>query len=420
MQVALPGQGLNRRARRVALLAATVLLAAACGGNGGDGGGTEAEVDEVRLVVVVPLSGLFAKSGQLVREGAELAVQEINEQGGIESLGGAKLALDVYDTGEEVETAVSAATRALTEGDKPAGGIGSYLSSFTLGTTEVAQRQGVPWMTLSFADEITDRGFDYVYQTSAVSSQQASVGLQHFSDLLEAEGKTIDKVALVGDNTAAAVAFFEPISGGLAEKFGWEVVVNETWEPPLSDATPIARRLRSAQPDAIFYVATNFSDSTQVLRANEQFGVEVPYLASGSWIITPEYLEGVGEEKIDGIMTIVGSHPPGGQEDLVAQFKETTGEPFMIQDSASAYAHVWIFKEALERAGSADPAAVNEALKELELTEGPAAEVLPPDIITFEENGRLAGATPVIVQWQDGEPVTIYPREIAAAEPRLP
>ena len=413
------GAGLGTRMRRLAFLLVAALLAAACGANGGDGGGTE-EVDEVRLVAVVPLSGLFAKSGQLVRAGAELAIDEINEQGGIESLGGARLVLNVHDTGEEVETAVSAATRALTEGEKPSGGIGSYLSSFTLGTTEVAQRQQVPWMTLSFADEITERGFDYVYQTSAVSSEQATVGLQHFGDLLKSQGETIDKVALVGDNTAAAVAFFEPISQGLAEQFGWEVVVNETWEPPLSDATPIARRLRSDQPDAIFYVATNFSDSTQVLRANEQFGVELPYLASGSWIITPEYLEGVGEEQVDGIMTIVGSHPPGGQEELVERFEAMSGEPFMIQDSVSAYAHVWIFKEALERAGSADPSAVNEALKELELTEGPAVEVLPPEEITFEENGRLAGAIPVIVQWQDGQPVTIYPPEIAAAEPRLP
>jgi branched-chain amino acid transport system substrate-binding protein len=410
----------RERLRYFGLLLATVLLAAACAGNGDDGAGDEAEVDEVRLVAVVPLSGLFAKSGQLVRAGAEMAVEEINDQGGIESLGGAKLVLDVHDTGEEVESAVSAATRALTGGDKPAGGIGSYLSSFTLGVTEVAQRQGVPWMTLSFADEITERGFDHVYQTSAVSSDQAQVGLQHFSELLESEGRSIEKVALVGDNTAAAVGFLDPINNELASQFGWEVVVNESWEPPLSDATPIARRLRSTEPDAIFYVATNFSDSSQILRANRQFGIDVPYLASGSWIITPEYLEGAGEEAVDGIMTIVGSHPLKGQEDLVERFKDFSGEPFMIQDSVSAYFHIWIFKEALEQAGSADPEAVNDALKELELTEGPATEAVSAGVVRFEENGRLAGAIPIIVQWQDGEPITVYPSDIAAAEPRLP
>jgi branched-chain amino acid transport system substrate-binding protein len=410
--------GTNRlRKRSLGFLLLVALLVAACAGDGSDGG--EGEVDEVRLVAVLPLSGLFAESGRLVRLGAEMAVEEINEQGGIESLGGANLVLDVHDAGEEVESAVSAATRALTEGEKPAGGIGSYLSSLTLGVTEVAQRQGVPWMTLSFADEITDRGFDHVYQTSAVSSQQAEVGLQQFSDLLESEGESIDQVALVGDNTAAAVGFFEPIEGGLASQFGWEVVANETWTPPLSDGTPIARSLRSAEPDAILYVATNFSDSSQILRANEQFGVEVPYLASGSWIVTPPYLEGVGEDAVDGIMAIVGSHPLKGQEDLVERFSEFSDEPFMIQDSVSGYFHMWIFKEALEQAGSADPAAVNDALKELELTEGPAAETVPPGEVRFEENGRLAGAIPIIVQWQNGEPVTVFPPDIATSEPRL-
>lgn len=413
--------------RLAALLALFTMVLAACGGGEGDGdaaggdGSTEQaqqgeEVDEVRIALVVPLSGLFARQGDLVRKGAQFAIDEINEQGGIEALGGAQLVLEAHDAGESVETAVSAADRALSD-DLPSAGIGSWLSSFTLGVTEVSERRGVPWLTLSFADPITERGFQYVYQTSATSSAMAEGGLQNLSDLAELAGEPIEEIALVGDNTAAIESFYEAVRGGLAEDMGWNIVEEQIWTPPLTDATPVAQAVRAADPDAILYGATSFADAVQILQANEQFGIEIPYFAVGAWLLTPEYVEGVGEDSVEGIMATVGTHPLVGQEELVERFSEHSGEPFMIQDSLSNYIHVWILKEALELAGSADPEDVNQALKELDLTEGPAAESHPAQRIKFLENGRIEDNRPVIVQWQDGLPVSVFPEEIGQTEP---
>ena len=121
--------------------------------------------DDVKIALVAPLSGRWARQGQLKKMGADIAIDEINSQGGIKALGGAKLVLREADAGDSVEKAVSAAQRVLTR-EKISAGIGSWLSSFTLGVTEVAERLQVPWLTLSYADSITERGFKYTFQTS--------------------------------------------------------------------------------------------------------------------------------------------------------------------------------------------------------------------------------------------------------------
>src|SRR5882672_7012982 len=208
--------------------------------------------DDFKIALVVPLSGRWARQGQLKKMGAEMAIEEINAQGGIKALGGAKLVLREADAGDSVEKAVSAAQRVLTR-DKIAAGIGSWLSSFTLGVTEVAERLQVPWLTLSYADSITERGFKYTFQTSPVSSAQAEQALDLVVELAKRNNQPIRKAAVVGDNTAATVFFFKPLREKLLQAKGIELVVDEVWTPPLPDATSIVQKLRAAQPDLVFY-----------------------------------------------------------------------------------------------------------------------------------------------------------------------
>src|SRR6266498_6160202 len=81
-------------------------------------------VDDVKIALVVPLSGRWARQGQLKKMGADMAIEEINSQGGIRALGGAKIVLREADAGDSVEKAVSAAQRVLTR-EKISAGIGS-------------------------------------------------------------------------------------------------------------------------------------------------------------------------------------------------------------------------------------------------------------------------------------------------------
>src|SRR2546429_5456454 len=171
---------------------------------------TAPAAEDLKIALVVPLSGRWARQGQLKKMGAEMAIAEVNAQGGIKSIGGAKIVLREADAGDSVEKAVSAAQRALTR-EKISAGIGSWLSSFTLGVTEVAERLEVPWFTLSYADSITERGFKYTFQTSPVSSVQAEQALELVVDLAKRNKETLRQAAIVGDNTAATVFYFKPL-----------------------------------------------------------------------------------------------------------------------------------------------------------------------------------------------------------------
>ena len=368
--------------------------------------------DDLKIALVVPLSGRWARQGQLKKMGAEMAIDEINAAGGIKALGGAKIVLREADAGDSVEKAVSAAQRALGR-DKISAGIGAWLSSFTLGVTEVAERMQVPWFTLSYADSITERGFTYTFQTSPVSSVQAEQALDLLVDLARRNNQALKKAAIVGDNTAATVFFFKPLREKLLRAKGIDIVVDEVWTPPLADATAIAQKLRATQPDIVFYGATNFPDSIQVLQKVKEFGVKSPIQGVGAWLVTPEYVKTLGKEMLDSIQTVVATHPMKGQEEFVKKFTQRTGEPFMTQDPLCTYGHVWLIKEAIEQAKSADPKAIRDALAKIDLTSGPAASSFYPNRIKFDERGRRVGATPLIVQWQGGEPFTVVPAAVA-------
>ncbi|MGA7111791.1 MAG: ABC transporter substrate-binding protein, partial [Pseudolabrys sp.] len=98
-------RSLNRRSAVIA--ASAVVLAAICS----TPVAVQAQQKNVKIAVIVPLSGPWARQGTLVKYGAETAVNEINAAGGIKALGGAKLELVAIDAGDSAEKAKNAAQR---------------------------------------------------------------------------------------------------------------------------------------------------------------------------------------------------------------------------------------------------------------------------------------------------------------------
>ena len=96
-----------------------------------------------------------------------------------------------------------------------------------------------------------------------------------------------------------------------------------------------------------------------------------------------------------------------------------SGEPWITQDSLSNYAHMMILRDAVEAAGSVDRGKVNAAVKAMDSTTG-AAALFPGGRVQFDERGRRVGASLVIVQWQGGVPVTVFPEDRAVAKPIWP
>jgi len=398
---------------------ATAVIAAV----GGTGPRALAQQKDIKIGMIAPLSGPWARQGELMRMGGDLAVKHINEQGGIKALGGAKLQLLSFDAGDSAEKAKNAAQRMLAQEPDLVAATGAWLSSFTLAVTEVTERAELPVLTLSYSDQLTSRGFKHIFQTSPTGGTQAIVATPTLVDMAErATGKKPATVAIVMDNTAAPVSFAKPMREGGLEKLGLKLVVDEMFTPPLADATSIIQKVRSSRPDLLLLLATSIPDDKLLLEKLNEFGLgkgRLPIVANGAHIGAPELLKTVGKELMEGVMFIVANWPSKGQEKIVEDFKKATGEPWMTQDSLCTYGDVWIMKEALEMAGKTDRRAVSEAIRKIDTTDG-AAKYFPGGRVKFLENGRRDGAVFVIAQWQNGEPITVYPPASALKEPLWP
>lgn len=377
-----------------------------------------AQAKDVKVAVIAPLSGPWARQGALMQMGAEMAIDEINEKGGIKALGGAKMKLIMADAGDTPEKAKNAAQRILAQEPDLVGGTGAWLSSFTLAVTEVTERAGVPMLTLSYSDAITERGFQYVFQTSPTGGTQARAAMPTLLQMAEkATGKKPKTVGIIMDNTAAPVSFVKPMREGGLQALGLELTVDEVFTPPLADATPLVQKLRRAKPDLIMLLPTSIPDDKLILEKINEFKLgqgRIPLVANGAHIGAPELARNVGPELLEGLMFIVANWGVKGQEEIIDRFKKRTNEPWITQDSMTAYGDMWILKEALEAAGVADSKKVAEAIRKLDLKTGPAALSFPGGV-KFEANGRRAGAHLVIAQWQKGQAVTVYPPELALA-----
>lgn len=378
---------------------------------------------EVEVGLIVPLSGIYARPGQVMRMGAELAIEDVNAQGGIKALGGAKLKLVLVDSGDSTEKAKNAAQRMVAEQKNLVAASGAYLSSFTLAVTEVTERAQVPVLTLSYSDLITSRGFKYVFQTSATAASQAEQALPVVIELAKrATGQSPKTVAIVTDNTAASVASVKPMREGLLKKLGMDLVVDETFTPPLADATPLVQRIRAARPDLVFFLPTVISDAKLMLEKLNEFGMgqgKVPLISFGIAIAEPDLLKTMNPNLLEGVMTCVGNWGSKGHEDLIKRVKDRFNEPWMTQNAISTYGDVWVIKEALEAAKKADKEAVAQSLRTMNMDGGPV-KYFPGGRMQFDEAGRRVGAGLTIVQWRNGIPSTVSPANLALAEPFWP
>lgn len=374
---------------------------------------------EVEIAMLVPLSGPWARVGILEKMGAEMAVDDVNKAGGIKALGGAKLKLLEFDTQDTAEKAKDAAQRMLAGNPNLVGGFGCWLSTFTLAATEVTERAHLPWLTLSYSDLITSRGYKYVFQSSPTAVQQAEETVPMVMALAQkATGKRPTKVASIGDNTAASVSFRKPIDSHVLKDQHLKEVIHEVYNPPLSDATTLVQPVRSARPDFVLLTSTAVPDDKLLLDSFNMFGMppsKLPLIGNGGHWAVPELLKNAGKQELEGMMVGLANWPGKAVADVAERFVKRTGEPWFGHDSIFAYAHVMILATALENAGVANREKVNEAIHALNTTTGPA-RFFPGHHLQYDANGRRVGAKMVMVQWQDGRPVTVFPADVAVAE----
>jgi branched-chain amino acid transport system substrate-binding protein len=361
--------------------------------------------DAVNIGGLYPVTGSMAQIGVGIVAAAKLAVEMVNEAGGIKSLGGAKMNLIISDIQSDT-TVTRTETDRLISSNKLSAIHGCFASAFTLIASEVAERAKMPLLTGSSSDQL-NKGRSYTFTPFARASQFAKAQLQ-MSKLV---GDS-PKVAVIFENTA----FGTSTSNGLKELApaeGVEIVMFEPYSAGFADAGPLINKVKASGANALFSVSY-LNDLILIVRTVKQVGLNIAINGGSGGFVIPDFYKNVGKlaEGLQGVAHWNHDMDANAQK-VNVEYKKRTGD-FLFEYAGGLVAQTFMIADALERAGSADPQKVRDALATLDVSSGYAA-MAPGGKVKFGPDGKNIYGYPVGVQWQNGDLASVFPKADARA-----
>jgi branched-chain amino acid transport system substrate-binding protein len=361
--------------------------------------------DPVNIGALYPVTGSMAQIGQGCVNAAKLAVEMVNDAGGIKSLGGAKLNLILSDVQSDT-TVTRTETDRLISGNKLSAIHGCFASALTLIASEVAERAKVAIITGSSTDQL-NKGRNYTFTPFARASQFAKAQLQ-MSKLISDK----PKVAVVFENTA----FGTSTSNGLKELApgeGVEIVLFEPYSAGFADAGPLINKVKASGADMLFSVSY-LNDLILIVKTIKQTGLKIALNGGSGGFVIPDFYKNVGAlaEGLLGVAHWNHDSDPLAQK-TNDEYKKRHGE-FLFEYAGGLIAQTFMIADALERAASTDPQKVRDALSALDVSSGYAA-MGPGGKVKFGPDGKNIYAHPVGVQWQKGDLASVFPKEDSRA-----
>lgn len=379
-----------------------------------------ADPKEVKIGNILPLSGPSASVGIQNKQAIELATEKINAAGGIKALGGAKLVNVFTDSKGDPNVGVTAAEQ-LVNSDKVSIISGAWNSAVTYPSTQVAERYQVPYVVpVSVADKITERGFKYTFRIAAKDSWWAEDQFKFLEEQKKLTKTKLETVAFVYENGDWGTGMAKQWDI-LAKKYGYKVVLNEAYPSTASDLTPVAMKVKTRKPDVIL-LTSNAADA--ILLTNTMATMKVKakaVIGTGGGHADPSFRKNTGKN-CEYMFDVVEWETDLGRPQipaLNAEFKKRHGYD-LAGESVDAFASVYVIADALERAKSADPKKIRDALAATNLCVGQGKlgiDILSYDCVQFDETGQNKNAGIVLVQFRDVkgtmERVTVYPAKVA-------
>ena len=361
----------------------------------------------------IPLTGKYGALGAMVKPGYEIAVADINAQGGVYVAEYGKkipIRLTIYDDESDPTKAVSKLESLYAEQNVVVylGGAGSDMHA---AAAAVAEKNKVPYLGIAFAlYSIHQQGYRYLFSPFPKSPAQA----RDVFEILNAsipEGERPTKVAIFQETTDWGIEL-----GNLwkenAPKYGYEVVVYETYTPRTEDMSAMILKAKDAGAETLLTVPAPPDGITMVKQM-----VELGWTPKFALMIrAPEnvtWAETLGKNG-DYFTIFPGWHHaenfPGVAE-LNAKYQAQFGRPADLL-TGPAYACVQIAAAAIEKAGTLDREAIRDAIAATNMT-----TVVGP--VTFNTDGTGNVLNPLI-QWQNGKQELVWPPEHASAKLAYP
>ena len=387
-------------------------------------------VKEIKIGVLQPLSGKLAETGADNKRGFEFMVNKINENGGIKSLGGAKIKLVWGDTAGDPSTGAAEAERLITE-EHVVALMGAYQSSVTKTASEVAERYGVPFINGdSSSPTLTERGYKWYFRTFSHDGMFAKQHVDFVKWLNQKYNAGIKKVAIIHEDTEWGTGCKNMWTKYFTEE-GFEVVKVVSYHAAtVTSLDAEVASLKAVNPDIVL-AACYVSDAVLFMSTVKKLDFNPKaILAMDAGFMVPSYIQQIGNT---GFFVFSRA---GFNWDLVKispklqQYNEEYKKKYGIdisENSAKEIVAVITLYHALEEAGKhADPSDLNtfrqalrEALENMNLS---ADDVIPPwRGVKFDaKHQNILGGGLVVQMMDDGKYHTVYPEEIATTEPVFP
>lgn len=335
------------------VVALTLALLSGCGNQGDTPPASpegQAEAEEIKIGTIGPLTGDVATYGISTKNGVEIAVDQINENGGIN---GKKVVLISEDTRGDQTEAANAASK-LIERDKVVAIVGGVISAETMTAGPIANDAGVVMISSSSTAQGVPEIGDYIFR-NCLSDEVQAVQLAEFA----ATELGLKRFAIMFTNNDYGLSLKNAFEGKAKEIA--EVVGIETYNDGEKDFRAQLTKLKGANPDAL-YIAGYYTEAAKIAQQAKEQGLEVQLLGADGFY-SPVLIE-LGGGAVDGAVFTAGfftDDPSENAQNFVKAYMEKFNEePDMF--AAQAYDAAMILLTALKNTDGQGGEALQQAM----------------------------------------------------------
>ena len=386
--------------------------------------------ENIRIGVLLPLTGPLAKNGLENWEAMQIARDMINERGGIN---GRKVEYLQGDANTP-NAAISETERLITKDDIKIT-TGSFASPIAIAVSQAAERHGVfHWETTGAAEVITRRGFKHTFQVGAPARKYGQAAVDFIiDDLAKRLNKPVDalKIALLWENRAFGKSVGDGIRAYTQAK-GIKLVYDEGYDQTATDMTPIVQKLKDVAPDIV--IAISFPNDAILFqrKAKElEFNVAA-FIGVSAGYSSPDLRESIGDA-VSGIF--VADFPPKVNAAVLTPETRKVADEFYKRyeaklkrppagHAAAGFSAVWaLFTEVLPKAKTFEPDELREIALKLDLPEGSLVNGSGIKFTNFDwpddpkDAGQNLRASIGVWQWTKAGNEEVYPGELATKPP---
>ena len=384
--------------------------------------------ETIKIGVLLPLTGPFAKNGIENWEAMQIARDMINEKGGVN---GRKIE---YLQGDATNpnAAISETERLITkEGIKIT--TGSFASPLAIAVSQASERHGVfHWETTGAAEIITRRGFKHTFQVGAPARKYGQAAVDFIlDDLAKRLNKPVNslKIALLWENRA----FGKSVGDGIrayTESKGIKLAYDEGYDQFATDMTPIVQKLKDSTPDIV--IAISFpNDAILFQRKAKELDFNVAaFIGVSAGYSSPDLRTSIGD-MVNGIF--VADFPPKVNPAVLnAETKKVADEFYKRYEAkmkrppaghaTAGFSAIWaLFTEVLPKAKTYEPGELREIALKLDLPDGSLVNGSGVKFTNFDwaddakDAGQNLRASIGVWQWTKAGNEEVYPPKLATA-----